>query len=57
MNFIKIYSDLQINPKNITLYKKLIKYYEDKNPQIANAYKRLLKEKNEFNNTSFNEKQ
>lgn len=53
MHFIKIYSDLQINPKNITLYKKLIKYYEDKNPQIANAYKKLLKEKNGFNNTHF----
>jgi len=52
MNYIKIYSDLQINPKDFNVYKKLIRYYEDKNPQLCTAFKELLEAKSEFNNTS-----
>ncbi len=56
MKFIKFYSDLQINPKDLTIYKKLIKYYESNNPVISVAYKKLLEEKIGFNSSSADKK-
>lgn len=48
MELISLYSELQVNPKNTRVYRRLVDYYKSHNmPNEAAAFEALLKDKSE----------
>lgn len=58
MELINLYAELQINPKNTRVYRKLLGYYLSQNDtQKAKAFENLMKEKFGSNNIHSDQKQ
>lgn len=58
MDLIKLHSELQENPKNIRVYRRLIEYYKSNNmPNESMAFSNLLKERFGSDSTLTDEEQ
>ena len=58
MNLITLFSELQVNPKNMRVYRRLIERYREINmPNEAVAFSNLLEEKFGTHSTPVDEEQ